>query len=142
MTTIRIASVDASQDATAALLNYLQLAILPSDTPHELEGYWWIAYDGELPIGFAGVTQSKRWGDTGYLCRAGVIRSHRGQGVQTRLIRVRERKARDIGWNWLITDTYKNPASANSLIRCGYRTFLPANPWSFDGAIYWRKRLA
>jgi hypothetical protein len=46
-----------------------------------------------------------------------------------------------LGWNWLISDTYKNPPSANSLISCGYRTFAPSRPWGFDGAIYWRKKI-
>lgn len=139
---IRIKAIDGKQEKSAALLIYLQLSTLEGDIPLDgSTGYWWVAYDGALPVGFAGVTQSVRWCDTGYLCRGGVIRSHRGQGIQRRLIRVRERKAREIGWNWLISDTYQNPASANSLIGCGYRIFKPSQPWSFDGAIYWRKRL-
>lgn len=138
---ICVKAVDAREEKTAALLHYLQLAILEGDTPCDLGGSWWIAYDGELPVGFAGLQQSSKWIDTGYLCRSGVIRSHRGLGLQKRLIRVRERKARLDGWNWLITDTYKNPASSNSLISCGFRTYLPSAPWGFDGAIYWRKRL-
>ena len=140
--TVRVVAVDHSDEKTAALLQYLQLAILESDQPHELPGaHWWIAFDGELPVGFGGVVQSVTWFDTGYLCRSGVVRSHRGQGIQKRLIRVRERKARELGWNWLITDTFKNPASSNSLIGCGYRVFVPSKPWGFDGAIYWRKKI-
>jgi GNAT superfamily N-acetyltransferase len=139
---IRIRPIDGKQEAAAALLLYLQLSILDGDVPMEpSSGYWWVAYDGALPVGFAAVSQSVRWSDTGYLCRAGVIRSHRGKGLQKRLIRVRERKARQVGWKWLITDTYSNPASSNSLISCGYRIFKPSQPWSFDSAIYWRKAL-
>lgn len=140
---VRIEAVDGKQDKAAALLTFLQLSTLEGDVPMDASaGYWWVAYDGALPVAFAGVTQSVRWFDTGYLCRGGVIRSHRGQGIQKRLIRVRERKARELGWNWLITDTFKNPASANSLIACQYRIFQPSHPWSFDGAIYWRKRVS
>lgn len=104
-------------------------------------GHWWIAYDGQLPIGFAGLLPSVKWSDAGYLCRAGVVRSHRGHGIQKRLIRVRERKARSLQWSWLVSDTLDNPASANSLIHCGYRLFHPAKPWGLPGALYWRKRL-
>jgi ribosomal protein S18 acetylase RimI-like enzyme len=140
---IRIAAVDASDEKVAALLHYLQLETLPGTEPYDVsDGHWWIAYDGKLPIAFAGVSQSSKWGDAGYLCRSGVIRSHRGKGLQKRLIRIRERKARQNLWVWLITDTFNNPASSNSLISCGYRLFKPTNPWGFDGALYWRKKLA
>lgn len=139
---IFVRSVDAHDPKITALLTFLQLSTLGGDVPFDVsEGHWWIAYDGELPVGFAGIVQSHRWCDTGYFCRAGVIRSHRGKGLQKRLIRVREAKAKRLGWNWLISDTYRNPPSANSLIRCGFQTFTPSCPWAFDGAIYWRKKL-
>jgi GNAT superfamily N-acetyltransferase len=139
---ISIKSVDATDPKVAALLTWLQLSTLGGDEPFDVaEGHWWIAHDGPMPVGFAGVVRSYQWGDTGYMCRSGVLRSHRGKGLQKRLIRVREAKARRLGWNWLISDTYKNPPSANSLISCGFKTFIPSRPWSFDGAIYWRKRL-
>jgi hypothetical protein len=41
----------------------------------------------------------------------------------------------------LITDTYLNPASSNSLISCGFRLFEPSNPWGARGTLYWRKKL-
>jgi len=139
---IRIERVDAKKEGTIAVLRRLQLATLEGDRPYDVRcGHWWIAYDGDMPIGFTGVSQSVQWMDTGYLCRAGVLRSHRGKGVQKRLIRVRERKARQLGWAWLVTDTYQNPASSNSLISCGYRMFEPSKPWSFKGALYWRKKV-
>jgi GNAT superfamily N-acetyltransferase len=139
---IRLQVVNAADPKVAALLMFLQLSTLTGDEPYDVnEGYWWIAYDGEMPIGFAGLVQSSRWYDTGYLCRSGVLRSHRGKGLQKRLLRVREMKARRLGWNWLISDTYQNPPSANSLIKCGFQTFTPSRPWSFDAAIYWRKKL-
>lgn len=139
---MRVSAVDGKQAATAALLQYLQLTILPRDTPlNPGEGYWWVAYDGELPVAFAAMQQSVRWCDAGYLSRAGVLYSHRGQGIQKRLLVVRERKARAIGWRWLITDTHLNPASGNSLIARGFRLFNPSNPWGFDDALYWRKEL-
>ena len=139
--TIRVVQVDQNKPAIAHLLNHLQGTILEGDVPCELNGWWWIAYDDALPIGFAGVMQSNRWTDTGYLCRSGVLPSHRGRGIQKRLIRAREAKARKLKWRWLITDTYKNPASSNSLIRQGYQIFTPSAPWGFDSAIYWRKAL-
>ena len=130
-------------DATAqALLHWLQLEILPSDTPADTTtGYWWVLEDQCRPIGFAGLQASTKYLGVGYLCRAGVVKDWRGKGLQKRLIRVRVNKAKALGWQWLMTDTYNNPASANSLIACGFQTFTPSQPWGMDGAIYWRKRL-
>lgn len=104
-------------------------------------GYWWLAYHGEHLAGFAGVTKSRQWGGTGYLCRAGVLPEYRGQGLQKRLIQARLAKAKRLGWFYCITDTRRNPASANSLISSGFRMYTPRNPWSFNDALYWRIKL-
>jgi GNAT superfamily N-acetyltransferase len=71
-----------------------------------------------------------------------VLPEARGQGLQRRLIGARERHARALGMAWLVTDTYQNPASSNSLIAAGYRLYEPAQPWGARGTLYWRKRLA
>lgn len=140
--TIRIAAVNARDPKIAALLRYLQLEILPHDEPKEMEtGWWWIVYDGQLAVGFCSLHESVQWCDTAYLSRSGVLKSHRGKGFQKRLLRVREMKARKLKYRWLISDTYDNPASANSLIARGFKTFTPSKPWGFDAAIYWRKEL-
>lgn len=138
--TIRVQRVDGAR--YALLLRRMQVAILPGDTPFDTaQGAWWVAFDGDLPAAFGGWTPSVRWSDAAYLCRAGVVVSHRGQGLQKRLIGARERHARAQGMAWAITDTRSNPASSNSLIACGYRLFEPAKPWSARGALYWRKKL-
>lgn len=126
------------------LLNHLQKEILPDDVPDSVEsGWWWIARtDTGLPIGFCGIKPSSKWSDTMYLCRAGVLPAFQGQGLQRRLIRVRERFAKELGMNWIITDTYFNPPSSNSLIKCGFKLFLPSEPWGYKTAQYWRKRIS
>jgi GNAT superfamily N-acetyltransferase len=124
------------------LLIKMQKSCLPNDELYDVtKGYWWGAFDGDLCVGFSGLVPSTRWGDCGYLCRSGVIRSYRGKGIQKKLIKARERKARSLGWNWLITDTYSNPPSSNSLISCGFKLFEPTNPWGAKGTLYWRKHL-
>jgi ribosomal protein S18 acetylase RimI-like enzyme len=139
---IRITAVDARDPKTAALLQYLQLSILPYDDPKETEsGWWWIAYDGPLAVGFAALHESVQWCDTAYLSRSGVMPYHRGQGLQKRLLLVRELKARRLKYRWLVTDTYRNPASSNSLISRGFRMYTPSKPWGFEEATYWRKEL-
>jgi GNAT superfamily N-acetyltransferase len=130
-------------DHEDGLLRELHSIVMPSDTqPDWGRGVWWLAHDdaGE-PVGFAGMQRSSRWGDTWYLCRAGVVRKARGNGLQRRLIRVRSNAASKAGANWLITETLNNPPSANSLIAEGFRMYLPTEPWATDESQYWRKRL-
>jgi GNAT superfamily N-acetyltransferase len=100
-----------------------------------------MAVDGGTPVGFAGYVRSAQWHDAVYLCRSGVLASHRGHGLQKRLIRAREQHARKRGYRWALTDTFDNPASSNSLISSGYRLYEPARPWGKRGALYWRKKL-
>jgi GNAT superfamily N-acetyltransferase len=105
------------------------------------EGYWWLVhFEGDV-VGFAGISASRSWLKTGYLCRAGVLPGHRGHGLQKRLIKVRLKKAKALGWTHAITDTRDNPASSNSLISCGFRMYRATNPWGFADACYWRKSL-
>ena len=139
---MRIKQVNAKKDEVRSLLLHLQQRCLPYDEPYDTDyGWWWIVYDGHIPVGFAGLVRSASWSDTGYLCRAGVVPSYRGRGIQNRLIAVRIRKARKLGYNWLVSDTRDNPASANSLINQGFKLFDPTNPWGYSDALYWRKRL-
>lgn len=139
-----MARVRRATAADLATLARLQRLVLPADEPADASvGWWWLAFDeADAPIGFAGMVQSSRWLDAAYLCRAGVVPRARGVGLQARLILAREKTARALGMRRAITDTNDNPASANSLIRRGFRMYSPAQPWAAAGACYWRKRLA
>jgi GNAT superfamily N-acetyltransferase len=77
-----------------------------------------------------------------YMCRSGVAEDARGQGLQRRLLRVREAFARKNGARWLISDTTDNTISANNLIAVGFRLFNPSVPWGLKHALYWCKRIA
>lgn len=139
----RVRWVDTSKLYWRNLICGLQLTCLPYDeifTP--TEGSWFVAFspkDG--PVGFAGMVPSAQFSDCVYLCRAGVKEAHRGHGLQKKLIYIRLKRARIMGMNWAVTDTYDNPASANSLISTGFRVYDPSKPWGMDGATYWRKKL-
>ena len=139
---MKVRLVDHSEQRTKALLRWLQLEVLPYDEPLSTDfGWWWVATKDTLPVAFAGLHMSSQWADAAYLCRAGVVSAARGQGLQKRLIQVRERKAKALGLRWLITDTSNNPASANSLIGRGFKMFNPSAPWGLPTASYWRKDL-
>ena len=138
-----IKKADLRNPSLVTLICYLQKKILPSDNIYKPDrGHWWIAYaaDGK-PVAFAGLVRSIKWTDTGYLCRAGVLDGYTGHGLQKRLIVARIKQARKLGWNWCITDTTNNPASANSLINAGFKIYTPGQPWSFRNAIYWKYKV-
>lgn len=125
-------------------INRLQHEILPRDEPCDVsEGHWWIVYtESNKPVGFAGMKQSGQFADCAYFHRAGVLDEHTGNGLQARLIKVRINKAKVMGFNWAVSDTSKNPASANSLINCGFKMYRPSKPWGWDYTCYWRLKLA
>jgi hypothetical protein len=105
------------------------------------EGRWWLALRGRTPVGFAGVIASTHTENAGYFSRVGVLGSHRGNALQLRLMRAVEAGARGAGWNWVVSDTTDNTASANNFIRAGYRLYQPPHPWAWANTLYWRKSL-
>lgn len=142
MTSLRLKRVNGKSEQISALLKYLQLSTLPGDEPIGSDkGYWWIALTGELPVAFAGLYVSQQDPLAGYLCRAGVLPSHRGLGLQSRLLRVREQKARKLGMTSLVTDTFDNPHSSNNLISSGFKLVIPPVRYGAAGTNYWRKPL-
>jgi len=137
-----IKRVDIRKESVQDKLSVLQNKCLPFDTPYDTNfGSWWIATENGVDIGFAGLVRTVSWADCGYLCRAGVVPSARGQGLQKQFIRVRIRQAKALGWRWVVTDTTDNPASANSLIATGFKLFQPTKPWGFKNTLYWRRKL-
>lgn len=102
--------------------------VFPADAPPILTpAAWWIAHDDGGECGYAGASV---WdapsGPVLYLSRAGVLPRARGQGLQRRFIRARERWARSIGLAEAYTYTHHaSLSSANNLIACGYRLHKP-----------------
>ena len=135
--------VDASKPRWFAVLTKLQKRCLPYDEMYApLIGWWHIVFTEDMqPVAFSGLVPSIRWSDTVYLCRAGVLKEHRGQGIQKRLIQIRLKKAKALGMNWAVTDTYNNPASTNSLVSCGFRLFEPTTPWGDANTLHWRYKI-
>ena len=143
--TYRIREVDASEEENADIIreqNGTVDATFPYLTDDELErGYWWLAYDEEKPVAFAGLIQSRGSRDTGYLKRAGVLPCARGHSLQLRLMRARIAKARKLGWTYLVSESTGTPYSANNFIRAGFKIYYPAEPWAFKTSIYWIKKI-
>ncbi len=112
-------------------------------SPVETEGAtWWIVYDGKKPVAYAGAVHFVDKNSV-YLCRAGVLESHRGLGLQQELIKRRIKWARSCGVDRIVTYTdIDNLYSSNNLIKCGFLLYSPDFPWgSSDSALYWKKVL-
>lgn len=77
-----------------------------------------------------------------FLARAGLLEKARGQGLHKRLIRVRERLARQLGYESMSTYTaIESVSSSLNLERAGYRLYTP-NDAPFPGNwLYWTKEL-
>jgi N-acetylglutamate synthase-like GNAT family acetyltransferase len=114
----------------------------PDDDRVDLDNtLWWIALVDETQVvGFGGLRVLEH--DVGYLCRAGVADSLRGQGIHDALIRARLAYAKMIGLQQVITYTLTdNPFSANNLADEGFRLYLPEYPWAGRSALYWARGL-
>jgi GNAT superfamily N-acetyltransferase len=71
-----------------------------------------------------------------------VLPAYRGRGLQRKLIAIRERKAKRLGFTATYSDTYCNPHSSNNLIASGYRMFTPPVEYGAEGTCYWKKNLS
>jgi len=139
---MKIQRVNTRLDSVQTRLSVLQNKCLPYDKTYDTtHGTWWIATKDGVDIGFAGLICSPWWSDCGYLVRCGVLPNYRGLGLQKKFIRVRIRQAKTLKMNWIVTSTYDNPASANSLISCGFKMFNPSKPWMTKHTSYWRLKL-
>ena len=121
----------------------LQLECLPEDDPiMPVKGsWWWLGCDNKKAVCFATLKESSQWVDAVYLARSGVLPKWRGNGLQKKTISIREKFAKKLGYNWVVTDTTDNIPSSNSLISKGYKLFEPSNPWAHDNSLYWRKKI-
>tara|TARA_R100001510_G_C7637284_1_gene195241 strand:+ start:580 stop:1017 length:438 start_codon:yes stop_codon:yes gene_type:complete len=144
---IEIRKVKINETIKLKIIN-MQNICLPEDEPieptectKEDKNWWWIGTEGYKPVCFANLKQSFQWLDTVYLARSGVLPKWRGQGLQKKMITIREKFAKKLGYNWVITDTTDNLPSSNSLISKGYKMFYPSNPWGNSNSLYWRKKL-
>ena len=111
------------------------------EAPLFLKGWWWIAYVGDVQVGFCGLAQSKQRKTLGYMTRSGVLKPYRGCGLQRLFIQTRIQRAKDLGFKGMTVATYNNPYSGNNLIDAGFRLYEPDRKWLCHGAAYWKKDL-
>jgi GNAT superfamily N-acetyltransferase len=133
----RIRKVDGHDDEIADTLADLhRLTFFDGASMPEFEqGCWWLAFCDTDPVAFAGIVASTYAHNAGYFCRVGVVKRHCGRGLQLRLMRALESRARQNGWDTVVSDTTNNLASANNFIRAGYRLYQPPCPWAWSNTL-------
>jgi len=139
----RIREVDAfDEDVADVLVELHRLTFLDSAPLPDFEaGHWWLAWCCGRPVAFAGIVPSNAAPNSGYFCRVGVLKPHCGRGLQLRLMRAMERRARRNRWCCVVSDTTDNVISANNFIRAGYLLFQPRAPWGWSNTLYWQKAI-
>ena len=78
-----------------------------------------------------------------FFSRVGVMPSHRGQGLQRRLMTTMERHGRREGWNAIVTYTVGgNGWSTRNILAAGYRTYEPRKSYVGWEVVHMRKWLS
>ncbi len=100
----------------------------------------WVAHEkGEL-VGYISAHPLRNgvW----FFSRVGVMPSHRGQGLQRKLMSVLEKHARREGWREIVTYTIGgNGFSTRNILASGYRTYEPRKSYVGWEVVHMRKRL-
>lgn len=136
-----VREVDGAEECEVILS--LAKIILPcDDPPNPVNGYWWLAYYGDVAVGFAGLDYAKTDSDAMFLCLAGVVPEHRGHGLQRALIKARVNKTRRLGKRRAISYTMlNNVGSSNNLIAVGFRMYEPPFKFHGGGVCYWKREI-
>lgn len=78
-----------------------------------------------------------------FFSRVGVMPSHRGQGLQRKLMACMEKHGRREGWREIVTYTVgRNGFSTANILAAGYRTYEPRKSYVGFQVVHMRKRLA
>ena len=99
---------------------------------------WWVILDQGEIVAYCGSIYSKG------ICifnRAWVKKSHRGQGIQRRMIKTRLKAASTFCHIAITYTTLDNFPSANNLIDCGFKLYLPEYSYGGSDKLYFQKLL-
>ena len=134
------------EEATIRRMNGLCPDIFPELEPHHIEdGYWWLTYHNEIrePVAFAGMVSMSPFANVCYFKRCLVLPDHVGHGLQLRMLFTREVRARDLGYEQLISECSEHSHSNLNFRRANWEQVAPEQPWQPNnpGTVYWSKTL-
>lgn len=129
-------------------VRFLNEWLFPADEFEKPEwgNIYWLVKDNHTTVGhelcgFASLRPTAYHPRWAFLSRSGIMPHSRRLGLHSRLIRVRVNYARasglyDLCWTYCRDDNY---ASANSLIKQGFKLFMPY--WGGGRYLYFKKEL-
>lgn len=100
----------------------------------------WIAHDKTEPVAYLSAHPLRHgvW----FFSRVGVMPSHRGQGLQRKLMAVMEKHGRREGWHGIVTYCVgRNGHSIANILEAGYRTWAPRRSYVGFQVVHLRKKL-
>ena len=104
----------------------------------------WVLRDNKRPIGYAAMRGCVAPANKGlaFFMRAGVLEEYRGRGLHKKLIKVRLRKAKQEGFDQVVTYVADwNCASSNSLVSCGFKLYRPQDLYAGYRYVYLKRDL-
>lgn len=113
----------------------------PALEPRHFDGYWWLAHLEGEPVAFAGMVAFEPFASVGYLKRCLVLPDHHGRGLQFRLMKARELKAKSLGWTQLVSECAADSFSASNFRKAGFSITDPEQKWGAAGSVYWVKMI-
>jgi len=135
-----------------ALIAEMDRICFPLDTPAVFAGaQWLIGWDGDKPAAYCAWKTVEHDGvPVGFHYRGGVLPDYRGQGLQRRMLHLREDEMRRHGLAKAVTYTDADgAASMRNLIAEGYRPYAPTPNTTLSGLgrlgrvgfVHWEKKL-
>lgn len=135
---IRRATVDDIEAIEAA-----DRVCFPFDKPYLFaweKNAFWVAHDKDELVGYLSAHPLKH--NVWFFSRVGVMPSHRGQGLQRKLMACMEKHGRREGWREIVTYTVgRNGFSTANILACGYRTYEPRKSYVGWECVHLRKKL-
>lgn len=132
-------------DFNEDVISKLDKKCFPHDDPCVIgneDNVWWVAYDGDTPVGFAGI---KKYVNTGYVFfnRVGVLKPYRGEGLHKLFIKKRLEYCKKLDWcEKVLTYTANwNISSANNLIKNGFLLYIPQYKYANNDSLYFMKEI-
>ncbi len=109
---------------------------------HIVDGYWWLAYHGMIPVAFACVVTFDPMTDYAYYKRCLILPEHYGHGLQYRLMCAREIRCKQLGYTHIVSDCHKqNQFSIRNFRRSAFDLCEPEQLWAGPDSLYWIKKI-
>lgn len=121
-------------------VNKLSLRYLDAEIEKTEHSQAWFLWNKGFVVGFCTIEILPY--KIAYLTRAAIDFEHQNRGVHTRMIKIREKFARDVGCKKLITYVSRdNIKSIITLVRHDFKIYDPEYAWVGDDYYYFLKEL-